>query len=206
MVTHAHPDHAGGVPSLVRAFPVDEAWEGPARGPGPRIRADWTPPCARRKVPRRTVWRGLATSWDGVRVDVASPRPPLRRPVKTRNDDSVVLAATYGGVTLLFTGDIESTGEKALGPLPADVVKVPHHGSRSSSTPDFVSGLRAAAAVVSVGHRSRFGHPHAEVLERYRRAGIRLFRTDRDGATTFITDGERLWARTWRDGWEGRLR
>jgi competence protein ComEC len=204
-VTHAHPDHAGGVPSLLRSFRVGEAWEGVAPA-GDRGYETLDGVLRRAETSRRAVVRGLADSWDGVRVDVLGPPPPVRRPLKTRNDDSVVLAATYGGVTLLLTGDLESTGERTLGPVHADVVKVPHHGSRSSSTPGFVSGLRSAVAVVSVGHRSRFGHPHAEVLERYHRAGVRVFRTDRDGATTLITDGDRLWARTWRDGWEGRLR
>jgi competence protein ComEC len=205
LVSHAHPDHAGGVPSLLRAFAVGEAWEGLAPA-ADRGYQGLDGALREARVSRRAVWRGFTTLWDGVRIDVLGPPPPSARPWKTRNDDSVVLAATYGAVTVLLTGDLESGGERSLGPVTADVVKVPHHGSRSSSTPELVSGLGAAAALVSVGYRSRFGHPHAEVLERYGRAGIRVFRTDRDGATSLMTDGRRLWARTHRDGWEGRLR
>jgi competence protein ComEC len=205
VVTHAHPDHAGGVPSLLRSFAVGEAWEGVAPA-GDRGYDALDAALRQAGVPRRTVWRGLRVWWDGVRIDLLAPPPPARRPLKTRNDDSVVLTATYGGVTLLLTGDLESGGEALLGAVRADVVKVPHHGSRSSSTPGFVSGLQAASAVISVGYHSRFGHPHPEVLRRYGQAGVRVFRTDRDGATSLVTDGRGLWVRTHRDGWEGRLR
>jgi competence protein ComEC len=98
---------------------------------------------------------------------------------------------------LLLTGDLESGGEAALEPGRAAVLKVPHHGSRSSSTPGFLEQVAPPVAVVSVGRRSRFGHPHPEVLERYRRRGTRLFRTDRDGTVTVSTDGVGLEVSSW---------
>jgi competence protein ComEC len=205
MVTHAHPDHAGGIPALLRAFPVGEVLEGVApvddRGYDALDRA-----LRGSGVPRRALVAGARWDWDGVHMEVLAPMPSGPPPRKTRNDDSLVVAATYGTVTLLLTGDLESAGERRLGPVHADVLKVPHHGSRSSSTAELIGGLRGAAAVISVGYRSRFGHPHPEVLERFHRGGLRVFRTDRDGATTLLTDGERLWAHTWRDAWEGRIR
>ncbi|PYQ00119.1 MAG: DNA internalization-related competence protein ComEC/Rec2, partial [Acidobacteria bacterium] len=105
-------------------------------------------------------------------------------------------------VTFLLTGDIESAGEDALGDVPAQVLKVPHHGSRSSSTPRFIAAVSPRVALVSVGHANRFGHPHPAVMERYARAGVWVLRTDRDGAVTVSTDGERLFIRTFRSGVE----
>jgi competence protein ComEC len=81
-------------------------------------------------------------------------------------------------------------------------VKVPHHGSRTSSTAAFVSAATPRLALVSVGLRNRFGHPSADVVDRYRRAGARVLRTDRDGAIRVTTDGRRVWVRTFRGGEE----
>jgi competence protein ComEC len=190
VVTHAHPDHAGGVPFLLRAFDVGELWEG-VRPRHDRGYERLDEAARQAAVTRRAVGRGARDRWDAVGVEVLGPlagSPPWR----TRNDDSVVLALQLGRVRLILTGDIEGQAEAALSPGPATVLKVPHHGSRSSSTPAFVLGVAPAVAVVSVGRQSRFGHPHPEVLDRYRRLGTRLYRTDRDGTVRVSTDGAAL--------------
>jgi competence protein ComEC len=195
VVTHAHPDHAGGVPFLLRAFDVGEVWEGPRpRRDSGYERLDLALRAAR--VARRSVGRGVRADWDGVAVEVLGP-PGGRPPWRTRNDDSLVLALRAGGVRVLLTGDVESGGEAMLRPGRAGVLKVPHHGSRSSSTAAFLDEVAPRVAVVSVGRRSRFGHPHPEVVERYRRRGTRLFRTDRDGTVTVSTDGVALEVSSW---------
>ena len=149
------------------------------------------------------VTRGMAAVWDGVGVEVLGPRPPVRPPLRTRNDDSVVLALRYGEIVLLLTGDVEAAGEAAMDPPRSFAVKVAHHGSRSSSDAGSSWPRRAPrVAVVSVGDHSRFGHPHPEVVARYQRAGVRLFRTDRDGAVTLSTDGKSVWMTTFA-GWLG---
>jgi competence protein ComEC len=96
---------------------------------------------------------------------------------------------------MLLTGDIERGAEGAMlaggRALPSDVLLVPHHGSRTSSTDEFIAAVSPRRAIVAVGYRSRFGHPHPLVLERYRAAGIELARTDLHGAVT-VRLGERL--------------
>ena len=106
----------------------------------------------------------------------------------------------------LLAGDIEDGAESRLGPARAQVLKVPHHGSRSSSSAGFVAAVGPRVAVVSAGYRNRFGHPHPSVVDRFRDAGIRLYRTDRDGAVTISTDGKSIWLRTFQDGREARVR
>jgi competence protein ComEC len=205
VLTHAHPDHVGGVPFLLRAFDVREVWEGIA----PRHDRAYDEIAAaieKARVARRAVSRGLEADWDGVQVEVLGPSPPARAPWRTRNDDSVVLALRYGEIVLLLTGDVEAAGEAALDAPRVFALKVAHHGSRSSSTPELLARTAPRIAVVSVGDHSRFGHPHPEIVARYQRAGVTLLRTDRDGAVTLSTDGRRVWMATNADGWAARIR
>jgi len=104
------------------------------------------------------------------------------------NDMSCVLRIASPAGAVLLTGDIEAKSELAMvrdgATQPADVLVVPHHGSRTSSTPDFIAAVAPRFAVFAAGYRNRFGHPRGDVLERYRDAGARLLRTDLQGAVT----------------------
>jgi competence protein ComEC len=108
--------------------------------------------------------------------------------IKT-NDRSCVLRIEAGGQVALLTGDIEARSEAILlraapDRLRADVLLVPHHGSRTSSTVAFIAAVDPAIAIVTAGYRNRFNHPRPDVVERYTRRGTRVPRTDRDGAVT----------------------
>jgi competence protein ComEC len=123
-----------------------------------------------------------------------------------RNEDSVVLDVAFGEVHILLTGDALGEATDALRVTPAFVMKVPHHGSRSGSPPSLLARAAPRLAVISVGARNPFGHPHPEVIERYRRAGILILRTDRDGTVEVATDGRGVWVRAAGEGEERRIR
>lgn len=204
LLTHPHPDHVGGAPFLVRGFDVGEVWEGPAPAHD-AIYAALDRQLRQLGASRRTVLAGVGGDWDGVRFDVLNPPPPGPPPARTRNDDSLVVRLQFGDVQLLLTGDIEGSAERRLGVGAATILKVPHHGSRTSSTPAFLAAVAPRVAIVSVGYRSLFGHPHPEVVERYLRSGVRLFRTDEDGSVSVSTDGRSVWVKTAASGVDYRL-
>ena len=113
----------------------------------------------------------------------------------SENNASIVMLAKLGGLTWLFTGDLEEEGEKFLvatyPDLRADVLKVAHHGSNTSSITPFLSAVQPNIAIVSVGERNRYGHPHKEVIERFEKMGIEIWRTDKQGAISYVLKGKR---------------
>ena len=205
VLTHFHADHVGGARFLLRAFRVAEIWEGPAALRDPAWRRAGSGLDGARAT-RVTVAEGMEREWDGVRIAVRGPHRPRRPPRGVRNEDSVVLDVGLGEVHLLLTGDVLGEAADTLRVSPAFVLKVPHHGSRASSAPAFVSRVAPRLALVSVGGRNPFGHPHPEVVERYRRAGSLLLRTDRDGTVEVATDGRGVWVRAAGEGEERRIR
>jgi competence protein ComEC len=205
VVTHAHPDHVGGAAFLQHAFNVTQLWEGPAPLDDPVWRRAFAR-LDRSEAARMSVARGMGAEWDGVRIGVLGPVRPRRPPHRVRNEDSVVLDVTLGEVHLLLTGDVAGEAEAALRVPPSLVVKVPHHGSRSSSAPAFVARAAPRLAVVSAGAHNPFGHPHPEVLDRYRARGALVLRTDRDGTIEISTDGRQVWVRAAGEGEPRRIR
>lgn len=112
------------------------------------------------------------------------------------NNSSVTVRYTYGDVSFLFTGDIESEAENDIlasgADIRADVIKVPHHGSGTSSTRAFVQAVKPVYAVFSVKQENDYGHPHANIVELYEALGAEILRTDTDGSVSFSTDGHTI--------------
>ncbi len=221
IVSHPHPDHYLGLGAL--GVPVGELWtvredEPPvwpehARPPGAPPSFEGVLAGLRARGTRVThPPLGVARAQAGVELVVWGPRyqpiagGPIASaadPVRSVNDNSLVVELRYRGRAILFLGDLEAEGEALLaeaGLAPVDVVKVAHHGSPTSSTAPLIAAARPRLAVISCGRANRFGFPAAEVLERWRAAGAEVARTDLDGAITVtIADDGRLeidrWAR-----------
>lgn len=189
--THADADHIDGLNDVLRNFTVNAALV--ARSPvnDPEY-AKFARTLSATKTHVATIQAGDLIRFDDVQIEVLWPPAAIHANEPSRNNDSVVLRITFGRRSLLLTGDIEKSGEKALvasgRELRADVVKVPHHGSRSSSTLPFVTATAARFAIVSVGQNSMFGHPHAEVVERWQASGAQVFTTGKCGTITVATD------------------
>ncbi|HEY2904650.1 MAG TPA: DNA internalization-related competence protein ComEC/Rec2 [Vicinamibacterales bacterium] len=194
-LTHGDPDHIGGAAAIISEFRPREVWEGI---PVPRF----TPLTALRLQAQAAGirWSNVRTGdhivLDDVEVLVAHPETADWERQKVRNDDSIVLELRWREVSVVLTGDIGKAVERPLTTKLAAarlrVIKVPHHGSLTSSTEEFIRALHPNIAVVSVGRANHFGHPVPQVLERYRSAGAAIFRTDQDGAVTLDTDGSSL--------------
>ena len=185
IVTHQDADHSGGALSLLSSVPVGELLSS---------LPDDHPIVARRALDRAAVKHceaGQRWSWDDVNFTMLQPTAAhYAMPQRKANDLSCVLRIESRDGTVLLTGDLEARGEQELvgrdaRALKADVLIVPHHGSRTSSTPAFIAAVEPDIAVYAAGYRNRFGHPRPDIVARYEAAGSRGFRTDLDGALTF---------------------
>jgi competence protein ComEC len=172
-VTHDDADHAGGMAAMRRLFRIDEQWTA-ASAPS---------------EPRRF---GRA---------IVTPLPPTAAPAGRRNDAGLVLRVEIGLASFLLAADIGAAREHELlasgTRLASTVLKVAHHGSRFSTTSEFLRAVRPTAAAISVGTRNAYGHPDPGVLARLAEAGVAVYRTDEDGAVIFETDGGTLTVTRW---------
>jgi competence protein ComEC len=188
VLSHPHPDHMNGLISLLGTVRAREVWWAGLDGnlEGFDSLRDLL---AAQAIPLRAVRSGDGGQYGEAAVEVLSPlrHPPEgeRRAYAAENSRSLVVRLRLDGAAFLFPGDIHRDGERALADaadLSAEVLKVPHHGSKTSSSDEFLRAVRPRIAVVSVGADNPYRQPSEEVVERYGERGIRLFRTDRDGA------------------------
>jgi competence protein ComEC len=195
VATHADADHIQGLADVARNFDIGSVFVGTT----PFEDHDFSElmrVVESRKISVASVHRGDQFSINGTRVQILNPRTDI--PTGTSaNNSSVVIKISYGGFRILLTGDIEREVETQLlldpsFDLEADVIKVPHHGSRTSSTEEFIKRVRARTAVISVGRRSPFGHPHTEVVARWRNSGADVMMTGEKGTITVSTDGSEV--------------
>ena len=195
VISHDDNDHAGGAASVLSGLPVGVLYSSLSETHAAwRAATGYRLPCS----------AGQVWDWDGVRFETLHPTAGsyaigMIKP----NDRSCVLKLTTAHGAVLLTGDIEARSEEELlerarEQLRADVLVVPHHGSRTSSTDEFVAAVQPRWAVLPVGYRNRFGHPQEEAVERYRASGAQMLRTDSSGAVLVRLDGEGISVQSYR--------
>jgi competence protein ComEC len=203
VLTHGDPDHILGAPAVLDAFRIATVWEGVPVPPHAGLQALHRL-AETHQVNWRTVQVGDREQFGEVEVRVLHPALPDWERQRIRNEDSIVLEVRLGDVSIVLAGDIGREGEHAI--LPhlqrgrLTVLKAGHHGSATSSTPEFVAALNPAAVIFTAGRDNRFGHPHPTVVQRFREMRTAIFRTDQDGAVFVETDGRAVEIR----GWTGR--
>lgn len=186
VLSHAQRDHMGGLSFIVENFlPNEFWWNGMGRLDPKLIKAIEKKSVKIDVIDDRTP----AIEINGVKVEFLNPRKGLGQDI---NDASMVLRLTKGTRSFLFTGDMGFKGETALlnKDISADVIKVPHHGSSTSSSESFIGKVSPSIAVVSSGFVNPFGMPGNDVMERYKKAGVTVYRTDMSGAVIVTTDGK----------------
>jgi competence protein ComEC len=204
LITHGDPDHLGGAPAVLTDFRPVLVWWGI---PVPRHGPSTTFLDAARAASRLEYQRaGETIAFGRVRLRVLNPPEADWERQRVRNDDSVVLEVIDGDVALLLAGDISADVERAIVPqlTPARlrILKVAHHGSRTSSSTELLESWRPQIALISCGRGNTFGHPAPEVIVRLQSIGARIYRTDRDGEITLTSDGRKVQVRTFTGGKE----
>ncbi len=207
VLTHPHPDHLNGLKFIARNFQVEELWDSGQSGDSPFF-FEFMNIVRQKRIQRVSLFRGDKPRMiNGVTVH---PLHPPRRAEQahfgpqsmTPNDLSLVLKIVFDSQTFLFTGDIEKQAEAGLASSEIDlesrVLKVPHHGSLTSSTTEFLSRVQPQIAIISGRPRRFYRLPSRKVLERYEELGSRIFSTDQHGAITIETDGQNLTIKTFR--------
>lgn len=197
VLSHPHSDHVGGLPEVVRNKKVNMVFDGGQNHPTPAYR-DFLKSLRKKKVSYKIV-RGGKTFQVGSELTLQILHPPqelIRGSTSDLNNNSLVAKISYGRISLLFPGDVEREGEKALLPrgksLRATILKVPHHGSMNGADSRFLKAVSPQIAVISVGRDNAFGHPARSTLRRLRSLGSKVYRTDRAGDVTIVTDGEEV--------------
>jgi competence protein ComEC len=192
IATHDHPDHCGGLPFVIRNFTVGEFWS------GTDVSAVIRGELIKRGVPQRIVAAGDVITLPGpVVVTVLSPAGSERAPAgsdeSSVNEQSLVFRLSYGDFSMLFCADAGFEAEQRIlagrHDLKSTALKVGHHGSRYSTSEEFLERVRPRVALISAGAGNRFGLPSPRTVDLLRLKGIPLYRTDRDGSIELVTDG-----------------
>lgn len=191
-LTHAHTDHMGGMPAVLRNFHPRELWIG-TNPPVPSY-TQLLQLARSLHITIRTLHAGDAFTFGGTTVQVLAPARDYQPEPMPTNNDSLVLRIAYKNTSALLEGDAQAASEHAMlasapSLLHSDLLKVGHHGSLSSTTPDFLAEVHPQWAVISAGRHNLYGHPRYPILLRLGAAEARVYRTDLDGASAFLLDG-----------------
>lgn len=194
LLTHPHADHLDGLLAVLRRYEVGMVLESGVNHSIPEY-AEWHELIRQQGIPLQRAGRGQAVRLGGgAELRVLTPfRSFANTSPRNIHDAAVVAKLAFASSTALLTADAESSLERALiaarDNLRAEVLKVGHHGSKTSTSAGFLAAVRPRLAAVSAGRKNRYGHPTQEVLDRLASAGVTVFRTDREGTITFVSDG-----------------
>jgi beta-lactamase superfamily II metal-dependent hydrolase len=191
VATHPHSDHIGGMEKVLTAFPVGQVLDSGLPHSSPLYKG-FLETVDRNNIPYRVAEQGQTIAVGPVlRLFVLAP--PGQRDGDDPNINSVVLRISYGMIDFLMTGDVSGDGEDALltygYPLDAEILKVAHHGSSSSTSPEFLGRVRPEMAIISLGADNPYGYPHTETHNLLQKNGVAIYRTDIDGTIVVRTDG-----------------
>jgi competence protein ComEC len=191
VLTHAHSDHMGGMPAVLRNFRPRELWVG--HNPSTPAYQQLLREAASLGITVRSFSAGDVMPFGAAAVHVLAPAPAYQPRDSPTNDDSLVLHLSYAGHSALLEGDAEAPSETAMlslpgGDLASDLLKVGHHGSKTSTTPPFLARVAPHLAVISVGPYNSYHHPRWETLDKLQLEGARTWRTDLLGISTFYID------------------
>jgi competence protein ComEC len=193
-LTHAHQDHLGGLAAILENFRVGQLWIG--REVRSSALAKIEELARDKNIPIEHESRANHFAWDNIEGKFFWPETSADLSPAAKNDDSLVLRLRYQDRAVLLPGDAEKEAEREMlaengqDELQAEVLKIGHHGSKNSTTPEFLAAVKPRVAIISVGEDNPYGHPNAELLERLTSAGVRVLRTDRDGAVHILMDGK----------------
>ena len=190
-LSHAHSDHMGGLPAVLRNFHPDELWVG--NNPHSDAYDALISEAAELHVRLRSFRAGDAFAFGGTQINVLAPFSDYQPGPEASNNDSLVMHVAYGATSVMLEGDAEAPIENAMlaePDLQSTLLKVGHHGSTTSTQPEFLARVAPQWAVISSGVRNRYGHPREEVLQELETAQVRTYRTDINGASCFVLDGK----------------
>jgi competence protein ComEC len=189
-LSHAHSDHMGGMPAILRNFRPRELWV--SIDPDSDAYRSLLDEAKDLGITVRHFYAGTQLAWGGTQITMLAPETGYVNPRDPVNNDSLVMRMQYGNASVLLEGDAEAPSEREMlahGRIaPVTLLKVGHHGSRTSTTQEFFDAAAPKDAVVSVGKGNTFGHPRYEVVERIAEAQTKLYRTDEFGLTTFLLE------------------
>jgi competence protein ComEC len=197
IATHPHADHIGGMQAIFDAFTVKQIYDS-GQTTTTQLYKQYLLTIKQKKIPFAVAHTGENVDLgDGIILEVLAPREPLMTGTNSDlNNNSLVTRLTYGNVSFLLTGDIEKEAETALlkqgSSLKSTVLKVPHHGSNTSSSSAFIKAVKPEAAIISCGINNDYHHPHPSTLKKYEQGNVKIYRTDENGSVVVTTDGKQF--------------
>ena len=196
IITHPHADHLGGMNAIFKNFKVESIYDDgmPANTASYK---NYLKQIEANKIPYQSLKAGDEVNFfDGVNFKVLGPVKKIKdqKGNSDFNNNSIVGRLTYGNFSMMFTGDAEKEEEASIlsqkGTFKSDVLKVGHHGSRTSTSPEFLKAVAPKEAFISCGQGNDYGHPHKVTVDKLNKAKIHIYRTDRDGTVTLTTTGK----------------